>query len=67
MVEFNQFCFTGRLDASGGSVCILHLSGEGIDPVEDVLILAFAGFNVLVAGEGCWPWLVLAWSAGIVV
>jgi len=55
------------LDASGGSVCILHLSGEGIDPVEDVLILAFAGFNVLVAGEGCWPWLVLAWSASIVV
>ena len=46
---------------------MFHFSGEGIDPVEDVLILAFAGFNVLVAGEGCWPWLVLAWSAGIVV
>jgi len=55
------------LDASGGPVRMFHFSGEGIDPVEDVLILAFAGFNVLVAGEGCWSWLVLAWSVGIVV
>ena len=67
LVEFNQFCFTSRLDASGGSVCILHLGGEGIDPVEAVLILVFAGVNVLVAGEGCGSWLVLAWSCSIVV